>query len=95
MNKIRIIISLISLFGLSIELLPTPENKKIILDCDPGVDDALAIILAVNSNVLDIQAITTVAGNSSVQDTTANAIYILHMLPTLAWKQKTAPQKAK
>ena len=37
--------------------------KSIILDTDPGVDDALAIILAINSPEIEIEAITTVAGN--------------------------------
>ena len=37
--------------------------RKIIIDCDPGIDDALAIMLAVNSPELEIVAITTVSGN--------------------------------
>ena len=37
--------------------------RKIIIDCDPGIDDALAIMLAANSPELDILAITTVSGN--------------------------------
>ena len=37
--------------------------KKIIIDTDPGTDDALAILLAVNSPEMDVRAITIVAGN--------------------------------
>lgn len=55
-------------------------HKKVIIDCDPGGDDALALLLAIKSNQLDIRAITTVAGNAPLQDTTANAIYILNMV---------------
>ena len=37
--------------------------KHIILDTDPGIDDALAFILAFNSPELKVEAVTTVAGN--------------------------------
>jgi len=60
--------------------------KKIILDTDPGCDDALAIVLAVKSKKLKIAAITTVAGNSTVENTTRNARYILELL-----KEKNIP----
>lgn len=54
--------------------------KKIIIDTDPGQDDALAIMLAVKSEMFDIKAITTVAGNSGIENTTRNARYILKLL---------------
>ena len=38
------------------------QPKNIIIDCDPGMDDSLAIVLAVKSPALSIKAITTVAG---------------------------------
>ncbi len=56
------------------------EKHKIIIDTDPGHDDALAIILLAKSGLFDIQAITTVAGNSTVQNTTNNARYILDLI---------------
>ena len=37
--------------------------KKIILDCDPGMDDSMAIVMAVKSPELDVLGITTVNGN--------------------------------
>lgn len=51
--------------------------KKVILDMDPGVDDAAAISVAVNHLDLDIQLITTVAGNVSVEKTTNNTLKLL------------------
>ena len=52
----------------------------VIIDTDPGHDDALAIMLAVKSNMFKIQAITTVAGNSTIENTTRNARFILKLL---------------
>ena len=51
--------------------------KKIIFDCDPGVDDAVALFLAFASpQDLDILAITTVAGNVAADLTARNAAVI-------------------
>ncbi len=47
--------------------------EKIILDCDPGIDDALAITFAVGSPDLDLCGITTVSGNVGLDLTTSNA----------------------
>src|SRR3954462_9792878 len=44
-----------------------------ILDCDPGHDDAVAILLAAASDALDLRAITTVAGNGTLDKVTLNA----------------------
>ncbi|WP_067139400.1 pyrimidine-specific ribonucleoside hydrolase RihA [Oceanivirga salmonicida] len=49
----------------------------VILDCDPGHDDAIAIILACASDKLDVKAITTVGGNQTISKTTNNALRIL------------------
>lgn len=56
------------------------KGHSIIIDTDPGVDDAIAIMLSAKSEMIDIQAITTVAGNSSIQNTTANAEYLKNLL---------------
>lgn len=44
----------------------------LIIDCDPGVDDALALILANTKDCFDIKAVTSVAGNVPIEYTTAN-----------------------
>ena len=51
--------------------------QRIILDTDPGVDDALAIALAVNSSGLKVEAVTTVNGNVSVDYCTRNLSLII------------------
>ena len=50
-----------------------PTRQPIVLDCDPGHDDALAILLAAADPSLELVAITTVAGNQSLDKTTLNA----------------------
>jgi pyrimidine-specific ribonucleoside hydrolase len=49
----------------------------VVLDCDPGVDDAAGILLACARPELDVRAITTVGGNTSVEHTTRNALDLL------------------
>ena len=51
--------------------------KDIIIDCDVGIDDALAIMLALGSKEVKIRAITTVAGNAEVEKTSENALKVL------------------
>jgi purine nucleosidase len=50
--------------------------QKIIIDCDPGIDDALALAFAHGHPDLDLRGITTVAGNVSLGKTTANALRV-------------------
>lgn len=47
------------------------------LDCDPGHDDMLAIILAALSDKINLIGISTSAGNSTIEHTTQNALNIL------------------
>ena len=49
------------------------EKTKIILDCDPGHDDAVAILLAGKSEKIDLLGITVVAGNQTLEKTQVNA----------------------
>jgi inosine-uridine nucleoside N-ribohydrolase len=49
----------------------------VILDCDPGHDDAIALLLALGSPEIDLLGVTTVAGNQTLEKTTANAIRVL------------------
>lgn len=53
------------------------KNHKIILDTDPGIDDAVAIVSALSSENIDIKLITTVSGNVSVDKTTNNVLKLL------------------
>ncbi len=54
--------------------------KRIILDTDPGIDDALALMLAFNSRELVVEAVTTVAGNVTHEMAHLNALKILDFL---------------
>lgn len=55
------------------------ERLQLIIDCDPGVDDALAIILALNHPAIDVLAICSVAGNGHIENTTQNGLKILSL----------------
>lgn len=50
---------------------------RVIVDCDPGHDDALALLLAAGDPRLELLGVTTVAGNQTVDKTTRNALRIL------------------
>jgi inosine-uridine nucleoside N-ribohydrolase len=56
------------------------EKKKVIIDCDPGMDDSIAIVMALKSPALDVKAITTVAGNYPVDITSMNARKVLELI---------------
>jgi len=63
---------------------PSPPRRRFIIDCDPGVDDAIAILMAVSEAArLDEQilAVTTVHGNVPLELTTKNAMKVLDVLP--------------
>jgi inosine-uridine nucleoside N-ribohydrolase len=51
----------------------------IILDCDPGHDDAIALLLALASPELEILGVTTTYGNQTLEKTTANALRVLEL----------------
>jgi len=54
------------------------SRKKLIIDCDPGTDDAHAILMALAAcDDVDVLAITTVYGNSFIEDTTRNVVRLL------------------
>src|SRR5579884_1820312 len=56
-------------------MTPTP----IVLDCDPGHDDAIAILLALASPEIELVGVTTVSGNQTLDKTTANALRVLEL----------------
>jgi purine nucleosidase len=68
-------------------------TQKIILDCDPGIDDALAIVFAWGHPDLELVGITTVAGNVGLDKTTANALRVCEFIgaadvPVVAGSQR-------
>jgi inosine-uridine nucleoside N-ribohydrolase len=54
-------------------------RPRVVIDTDPGVDDAVAILLALASPEIDVLALTTVAGNVSLEKTTLNARRLLEL----------------
>jgi len=56
------------------------EKRKVILDCDPGHDDAVAIIMAGKHPVLELLGITVVAGNQTIEKTSKNVLNICQCL---------------
>ena len=56
------------------------EKTKIILDCDPGHDDAVAILLAAKDPGLQVLGITVVAGNQTLDNTQRNARHVLQWI---------------
>ena len=75
MNRSEIIVT----GGNEITLLPIYQTN-IIIDTDPGHDDALAIMLIIKSGLFNVLAVTSVAGNSTIKNVTRNAAYILDLL---------------
>lgn len=57
--------------------------RKIIIDCDPGIDDALALMLALSSPELDVLGITTVSGNVPAPMGADNALKVLRQMNRL------------
>ena len=53
------------------------NKKSIIIDTDPGIDDAVAIAVALFCDTIDVKLITTVAGNVSINYTTSNVLKLL------------------
>lgn len=53
------------------------DPRRIIIDTDPGIDDALAIAIALKNPQLDVRLISTVAGNVPVSQTTENALKLV------------------
>ena len=53
---------------------------RVIIDTDPGTDDALALMMALGSPDLDVLGLTTVGGNARLADTTRNALRLLDCL---------------
>src|SRR5690625_3076060 len=54
------------------------KKKPIIIDTDPGIDDAVALAIALHNKSLDVRLITTVHGNVGLEKVTRNALKLLH-----------------
>ena len=54
--------------------------RRVIIDTDPGTDDALALMMALNSPDLSVEGITTVGGNATLSQTTENALRLMEYL---------------
>ncbi|MET0715382.1 MAG: nucleoside hydrolase, partial [Mycetocola sp.] len=50
--------------------------QKILLDCDPGHDDAIAMLLAHGNPEIELVAVTTVMGNQTLEKVTRNALSV-------------------
>ena len=61
--------------GYTLDAMPTP----VIIDCDPGHDDAIALLLALAGPELDLLGVTTTYGNQTLEKTTANALRVLEL----------------
>ena len=56
------------------------KKLPVIIDCDPGHDDALMLMLAFGSGLFDVKAVTTSAGNQTQEKTLANTLKILSLI---------------
>lgn len=59
------------------------EKRKVIIDCDPGIDDSLALMLALSSPELEIVGITVVCGNAPTKIGVENALKVLKLMNRL------------
>lgn len=72
------------------------EKRRVIIDCDPGIDDSLAIMLALSMEELQVEGITIVCGNSPVEMGAGNAKKVLKQMNRLdvpVFKGEPAPLK--
>ena len=54
-------------------------STPILIDCDPGHDDAIALLLALASPEVELLGVTTVAGNQTLEKTTTDALRVLEL----------------
>lgn len=80
-----------------------PAPRPVVIDCDPGIDDAVALLVAAASPEIDLLGVTTVCGNVGVEQTTRNALGVLalagrHDVPVAAGAAgplvRSAPRRA-
>jgi len=93
-----ITIALVAAFLVASAIAANAATKKIILDTDPGTDDAMALMLALNSPELDVRAVTVVPGNVTAQQGLENALRMISLanrcdIPVAAGAQHPLLQK--
>ncbi len=66
----------IGIVSASLREIDAHMTKKIILDTDPGIDDAMAILFAEAHPDIELMGITTVYGNATIDNATHNALYL-------------------
>src|ERR1700687_2107354 len=79
MKQFRVLSILSLLFILVANLFAQTAPKRVIIDTDPGTDDAMAIILALNSPELKVEALTVVPGNVDARQGVENALKIVSL----------------
>jgi len=70
------------MFGVQ-RTMASDSCQKVIVDCDPGIDDAQAIIMLLTQKHIQVVAITTVFGNETVEITSRNALRVLKLCKRL------------
>jgi purine nucleosidase len=90
--------ALLAIFLVTAFSVPASAAKKIIIDTDPGTDDALALMLALNSPELDVRAVTVVPGNVTAAMGLDNALRMVSLanrcdIPVAAGAQHPLFQK--
>ena len=71
--------TLLALFVTTLAIPASSTTRKIILDTDPGSDDAMALMLALNSPELDVRAVTVVPGNVTAKQGLENALRMMSL----------------
>src|SRR5579864_4152188 len=81
LRALRLVLTVPFLLLIVLAMFPVPVSaaKKIIFDTDPGTDDALALMLALNSPELDVRAITVVPGNVTADMGLENALRMVSL----------------
>jgi purine nucleosidase len=96
--SLRLSLALLAVVLAMAAAVPASAAKKIIIDTDPGTDDALALMLALNSPELDVRAITVVPGNVTAAMGLENALRMVSLdnrcdIPVAAGAQHPLFQK--
>ena len=60
--------------------MPAPTPRKVIIDCDPGIDDAAALAMALFDPRLEVVAVTAVGGSVAADQATANVQSVVSFL---------------